>query len=45
MTPRWQGALITHMVLEFPEPIPGPVLLGRGRFFGMGFFAPLEEEG
>jgi len=44
VTARWSGALMTHMVLEFAEPIPGPVLLGRGRHFGMGFFAPLEEE-
>lgn len=39
---RWQG-FTTHMLLEFPQPIPGPVLLGRGRYFGMGFFAPIEE--
>ena len=39
---RWPGALMTHLVLEFEEPVPGPVLLGRGRYFGMGFFAPLE---
>lgn len=41
---RWRG-LVTHMVLEFRDPIPGPVLLGRGRHFGMGFFAPLDTGG
>jgi len=40
---RWKG-LTTHMVLEFEKPIPGPVLLGRGKYFGLGFFAPLPEE-
>ncbi|NPA71512.1 MAG: type I-U CRISPR-associated protein Cas5/Cas6, partial [Gammaproteobacteria bacterium] len=43
LTSRWKG-LITHMVLEFEKPIPGPVLLGRGKYFGLGFFAPLPEE-
>jgi len=43
LSPRWKG-LITHMVLKFEKPIPGPVLLGRGKYFGLGFFAPLPEE-
>lgn len=27
---------LTHAVLEFAEPVCGPVLLGAGRFFGLG---------
>lgn len=30
----------SHMAMEFVEPVEGPVVLGRGRQFGMGLFAP-----
>jgi len=30
----------SHMTMEFERPIEGPVVLGRGRQFGMGLFAP-----
>lgn len=29
--------------LEFPEPVPGPVLLGSNSHFGMGRFVPSKE--
>lgn len=32
-----------HAVLAFPEPVAGPVLLGRGRYRGLGLFLPLRE--
>jgi CRISPR-associated protein Csb2 len=33
--------LASHVILEFPEPVQGPVLLGAGRYFGLGLFLPL----
>lgn len=32
-----------HARLEFAEPVGGPLLLGAGRFFGLGLFRPLRE--
>jgi CRISPR-associated protein Csb2 len=31
-----------HVVLEFPEPVRGPVLIGAGRFRGYGLCMPYE---
>lgn len=31
----------SHVILEFSEPVQGPVLLGAGRYFGLGLFLPL----
>lgn len=35
------GRRLTHAVIEFDEPIAGPVLLGAGRFVGLGLCLPL----
>jgi CRISPR-associated protein Csb2 len=35
---------LTHAVLEFAEPIHGPVILGAGRFVGLGLCLPLDGE-
>ncbi len=32
--------VITHARLLFPELVEGPILLGAGRFFGLGLFLP-----
>lgn len=32
---------VAHAILEFDQPVEGPVLLGAGRYFGLGFFAPV----
>jgi CRISPR-associated protein Csb2 len=32
-----------HVVVTFAQPIRGPLVLGAGRFFGMGLFAPVGE--
>ena len=29
---------LVHAVIEFPEPVAGPVILGAGRFTGLGLF-------
>lgn len=31
-----------HAELEFEEPVAGPVMLGVGRYFGVGLCGPLE---
>lgn len=31
-----------HATLFFSEPVQGPILLGRGRFFGFGLFRPVH---
>jgi len=31
----------SHVILEFSEAVRGPVLLGAGRYFGLGLFLPL----
>ncbi len=44
---RWQvpeafrSRPLVHAVVEFPEPVPGPVLLGAGRFVGLGLMRAL----
>jgi CRISPR-associated protein Csb2 len=30
-----------HITLEFPQPIRGPILLGAGRYFGLGLCRPI----
>lgn len=46
--PRREGKptrLARHVVLEFAERVRGPVLVGAGRFRGMGLCRPWEEDG
>ncbi|HWY18500.1 MAG TPA: type I-U CRISPR-associated protein Csb2 [Solirubrobacteraceae bacterium] len=33
--------LRVHVDVGFPEPVRGPLLVGRGRYFGVGLFAPV----
>jgi CRISPR-associated protein Csb2 len=35
---------LTHAVIRFAEPVAGPVILGAGRFVGLGLCLPLDEE-
>jgi CRISPR-associated protein Csb2 len=37
--------LYTHATLTFPEPVRGPVVLGAGRYFGLGLLRPIAEGG
>ena len=39
------GRQLTHAVIEFAEPVEGPVVLGAGRFLGMGLCRPLNQSG
>lgn len=38
--PAGQPKLLAHLALEFEKPVRGPILLGAGRFFGLGLFRP-----
>jgi CRISPR-associated protein Csb2 len=33
----------THVIVEFEEPVVGPVLLGAGRYRGYGLCRPLHK--
>jgi CRISPR-associated protein Csb2 len=34
---------LTHAVIQFSDPIDGPVILGAGRFVGLGLCRPIES--
>lgn len=46
---RWQvpdafrSRPLVHAVVEFPEPVQGPVLLGAGRFVGLGLMRAIAR--
>jgi CRISPR-associated protein Csb2 len=45
--PAKPGRLVrvrVHAEIRFAEPVHGPVLLGAGRFFGLGLCLPMSEE-
>jgi CRISPR-associated protein Csb2 len=39
-----KARLYTHVTVTFAEPVRGPVLLGAGRYFGLGLLRPLRED-
>lgn len=40
----WASRHLTHAVIEFDEPVKGPVILGAGRHAGFGLCLPLPDE-
>jgi CRISPR-associated protein Csb2 len=38
------GRQLTHAVIQFSEPVEGPVLLGAGRYLGLGLCRSLDLE-
>ena len=36
---------LTHAVIRFAAPVTGPVVLGAGRFIGLGLCRPLDPDG
>lgn len=38
-----RGRLFRHVELVFPQRVAGPVLLGAGRYLGIGLFAPVAN--
>jgi CRISPR-associated protein Csb2 len=52
-SPRWMNwrlppslasRQLTHAVIRFAEPVDGPVILGAGRFVGLGLCRPIDDE-
>ena len=41
---RFAAASLHHVELRFAEPRRGPLLLGNGRWLGLGLFAPVAEQ-
>jgi CRISPR-associated protein Csb2 len=35
--------VLAHAIVEFDEPVQGPLLLGAGRFLGIGLFRPVSD--
>lgn len=40
---REHGKPLLHVMLEFEAKVRGPVLIGAGRFFGMGLCLPIDD--
>lgn len=40
---RFDRSRLHHVEVTFPRPISGPVILGDGRWFGLGIMAPIAE--
>ncbi|HEY0757837.1 MAG TPA: type I-U CRISPR-associated protein Csb2 [Acidisarcina sp.] len=43
LPPSLNNRFLTHAVIRFPAPVEGPVILGAGRFLGLGLCRPLED--
>lgn len=41
--PRFPAARLVHAELRFAAPQTGPLVIGDGRFLGLGLFAPVRE--
>lgn len=44
MPPALASRQLTHAVIRFAAPVEGPVILGAGRFMGLGLCRPLDAE-
>ena len=42
--PSLASRQLTHAVIRFAQPVQGPVILGAGRFIGLGLCRPLDAE-
>lgn len=40
---RFSGHQLWHIGIEFAEPVHGPIVLGNGRFCGLGLMAPVRQ--
>jgi CRISPR-associated protein Csb2 len=41
--PERPQRVLTHAALEFATPVRGPILLGAGRYLGLGLFRPVDR--
>ena len=39
---RKPGSLYSHALIEFAQPVAGPVLIGKERYFGLGLCLPMD---
>jgi CRISPR-associated protein Csb2 len=44
LPPSLSSRQLTHVVIRFVQPIEGPVILGAGRFLGLGLCRPLDAD-
>jgi len=42
--PRFPAARLWHVDLVLSRPVKGPLLLGDGRFYGLGLFQRVDEQ-
>jgi CRISPR-associated protein Csb2 len=42
-TARFGNRILVHATIRFSEPVMGPVLVGAGRFYGLGLCLPAAE--
>jgi CRISPR-associated protein Csb2 len=40
---RFEGSRLHHVEVTFPRPVSGPVIVGDGRWLGLGVMAPVTE--
>jgi CRISPR-associated protein Csb2 len=40
---RFVKERLWHVVIEFSDAVPGPLVIGDGRFLGLGVFAPVAD--
>jgi CRISPR-associated protein Csb2 len=40
---RFAADRLYHLEIEFGQPVPGPVLIGDGRYFGLGLLRPVRD--
>lgn len=45
LPPSLASRQLTHAVIRFAEPVEGPVILGAGRFVGLGVCLPIDRRG
>lgn len=43
LPPYLVGRPLTHAMIQFAEPVAGPVILGAGRYFGLGLLRPIAD--
>jgi CRISPR-associated protein Csb2 len=43
--PRKPQRVLVHAEVQFETPVRGPILLGAGRYFGLGLLRPVNEHG
>ncbi len=40
---KFSGRLMSHVVVKFPLPVMGPVIIGSGRYLGYGLMMPFPD--